>query len=233
MMMNSLLLVLTIVLYYGLLLVSFKRFGKTGLFIWIVIGTIFANLEVNKLIDSFGVEMTLGNVLFSSTFLVTDIMSECFSKEDSKSCVHVGVFASICMIVITNIAVMFNPSINDTINESLRNVVSSVPRICAASLGAYVIVQFFDVYMYHKIWDLTTTKKTRHEKLWMRNNGSTILSQLLNAILFNVFAFAGVFNTSTLISVIVSTFILGLILALIDTPFIYLARFMHEKTGNK
>jgi uncharacterized integral membrane protein (TIGR00697 family) len=231
--MNSILLVVTIILYYGLLLVAFKRFGKTGLFAWIIIGTVFANLEVNKLIDAFGVEMTLGNVLFSSTFLATDIMSECFSKEDSKTCVRIGVFASICMIIITNIAVLFVPSANDTINDALKTVVSNVPRICIASLGAYIIVQFFDIFMYHKIWDLTTTSKTRHDKLWMRNNGSTICSQLLNSILFNVFAFAGIFDVQTLVSVILSTFVLGLILAIFDTPFIYLARLIHEKTGNK
>ncbi len=231
--MNSILLVVTIILYYGLLLVAFKRFGKVGLFAWIIIGTVFANLEVNKLIDAFGVEMTLGNVLFSSTFLATDIMSECFSKEDSKTCVRIGVFASICMIIITNIAVLFVPSANDTISDALKTVVSNVPRICVASLGAYIIVQFFDIFMYHKIWDLTTTKKNRHDKLWMRNNGSTICSQLLNAILFNVFAFAGTFDVQTLVSVILSTFVLGLILAIFDTPFIYFARLIHEKTGNK
>ena len=232
--MNSLLLVLTIVLYYGLLLVSFKRFGKVGLFAWIIIGTIFANLEVNKLIDAFGVEMTLGNVLFSSTFLATDIMSECFSKEDSKTCVHIGVFASICMIIITNIAVIFVPSSNDTISEALKTVVSNVPRICISSLLAYIIVQFFDIFMYHKIWDITTKKcKDKRKYLWVRNNGSTICSQLLNAILFNVFAFGGIFEVNTLISVIISTFVLGLILAIFDTPFIYLARMIHEKTDNK
>ena len=232
--MNSLLLILTIVLYYGLLLVSFKRFGKVGLFVWIIIGTIFANLEVNKLIYAFGVEMTLVNVLLSSTFLATGIMSECFSKEDSKTCVHIGVFASICMIVITNIAVIFVPSSNDTISEALKTVVSNVPRICISSLLAYIIVQFFDIFMYHKIWDYTSKKnKDKRKYLWVRNNGSTICSQLLNAILFNIFAFGGIFEINTLINVIISTFILGLVLAIFDTPFIYLARMMHEKTGNK
>ena len=67
----------------------------------------------------------------------------------------------------------------------------------------------------------------------MRNNGSTICSQLLNSILFNVFAFVGIFDVQTLVSVILSTFVLGLILAIFDTPFIYLARLIHEKTGNK
>lgn len=232
--MNNLLLIVTIVLYYGLLLVSFKRFGKVGLFAWIIIGTIFANLEVNKLIDAFGVEMTLGNVLFSSTFLATDIMSECFSKEDSKICVHIGVFASICMIIITNIVVIFVPSSNDTISEALKTVVLNVPRICISSLLAYIIVQFFDIFMYHKIWDITSKKsKDKRKFLWLRNNGSTICSQLLNAILFNVFAFGGIYKSYTLISIFLSTFVLGLILAIFDTPFIYLARMIHEKTDNK
>lgn len=235
--MNNLLIILTVVLYYSGVLFAFKKWGKVGLYAWIVIGTVFANLEVNKLVDIFGFEMTLGNVLFSSTFLVTDIMSECFGKEESKKCVQLGVFASICMIVMTNIALLFKPSANDIMQESMQTLFGTVPRICAASLFTYILVQIWDIFAYHKIWDITTKKfKNKERFLWLRNNGSTILSQLINSVLFNALAFGGVYDNSTLISIIVCSFVFCLILALLDTPFMYLARIINKdnkKTSHK
>lgn len=228
--MNELLFILTIILYFGGMLLTKKLWGKQGLYIWIVIGTVFANIEINKLVNIFGMEMTLGNVLFASTFLVTDIMSECYGKENSKKAVNIGIFASICLIIISQIALAFVPSTNDTMQTSLQGVFGQIPRICIASFVVYAIVQRFDVWLYHKIWDFTE-KKTRDKKkyLWLRNNGSTITSQLLNNILFTLGAFYGVYDTNTLISIIISSYAIGLILALLDTPFIYIARRMKDK----
>lgn len=228
--MNELLFILTIILYYGGMLLTKKLWGKQGLYIWIVIGTIFANLEINKLVTIFGMEMTLGNVLFASTFLVTDIMSECYGKENSKRAVNIGVFASVCLIVISQIALAFVPSANDTMQASMQGVFGQIPRICIASFVVYAIVQRFDVWLYHKIWNFTE-KKTGDKKkyLWLRNNGSTMTSQLLNYVLFTLGAFYGIYDAKTLISIIISSYVIGVVLALLDTPFIYIARRMKDK----
>ena len=228
--MNELLFILTIILYYGGMLLTKKLWGKQGLYIWIVIGTIFANLEINKLVTIFGMEMTLGNVLFASTFLVTDIMSECYGKENSKRAVNIGVFASVCLIVISQIALAFVPSANDTMQASMQGVFGQIPRICIASFVVYAIVQRFDVWLYHKIWNFTE-KKTGDKKkyLWLRNNGSTMTSQLLTYVLFTLGAFYGIYDAKTLISIIISSYVIGVVLALLDTPFIYIARRMKDK----
>ena len=73
---NELLLILSLLLIYSALLLFYYLFGKDGLYAWTVIATIAANIEVLILVDAFGMEMTLGNILFASTFLVTDIISE-------------------------------------------------------------------------------------------------------------------------------------------------------------
>ena len=120
---------------------------------------------------------------------------------------------------------MYSPSENDFVMPAMVQVFSNTPRIMLAGFLVYGIVQFFDVWIYHKIWDFTTRKTGESKKLlWIRNNGATIISQLINAILFNVFAFYGVYDIKTLVSIIVSTFVIYVITSLADTPVIYLAR---------
>lgn len=228
--MNELLFIATIILYFGMLLFVKKMWGKTGLMIWVVIGTVFANIEINKLISLFGAELTLGNVLFSSTFLATDIISECYGKKESKMAVNIGCFASIAAIVITQLAILFVPSANDIVHSAMVTLLGQIPRICAASFIVYIIAQKFDVWAYHKIWEFTTKKSGSREKyLWLRNNGSTLLSQLINTILFTTLAFYGTYDFNTMISIMISSYVLSLILAIIDTPFIYIARKIKDK----
>ena len=94
-----------------------------------------------------------------------------------------------------------------------------------ASFLAYAICQQFDVWAYHKWWDFTTKRFGDSKRfLWVRNNGSTLLSQLLNTVLFNVGAFFGMYNTKTLVSIVVSSYVIFIITSIADTPFIYLAR---------
>jgi len=103
-----------------------------------------------------------------------------------------------------------------------------------ASLAVYVIVQFFDVWLYHKWWAFTDKLFENHDKyLWVRNNGSTILSQFLNSLLFNVFAFYGTYDNITIWNIIVSSFVIFLITSLADTPFVYICRHLYRKKQTK
>ena len=80
-MQNELLLIGSLIIIYGTVLISYKLFGKTGLYAMTVIATILANIEVLIMIEGFGMEQTLGNVMFASTYLITDILSENEGKE--------------------------------------------------------------------------------------------------------------------------------------------------------
>ena len=98
-----------------------------------------------------------------------------------------------------------------------------------ASLAAYAVCQLFDVWLYHKWWDFTEKKfQNKRKFLWLCNNGSTLVSQLVNTVLFNVLAFAGIYSVGTLVSIIVSCYLIFIITSLVDTPFIYMARKIHD-----
>ena len=222
---NELLLILSVMIIFGGVLVFYYFFGRTGLYAWTVFSAITANIEVLILINAFGMEQTLGNIMFASSFLVTDILSETGSEKEAKTAVYLGIFTSVIFIFVSQLWLHFIPSPNDLIMPSIRAIFSNTPRLMLTSLAVYLICQQFDVWAYHKWWSFTTRLCGDHERfLWVRNNGSTMISQLLNTILFTFGAFLGVYPLKTLISLILSTYLIYLVTSLIDTPFIYIAR---------
>lgn len=230
---NELLLIGSVFIIYGTVLVSYRIFGKIGLYVMTAISTILANIEVLMLIDGFGLEQTLGNVMFASTFLITDIISENEGKKSASRAVWLGVFTSVVMLIFTQYWLFYLPSGNDWASEHIHAIFSTTPRLLLASFIGYVISQRFDVWLYHKWWSITTDKcgdSTRF--LWLRNNGSTLISQIINTLLFTLIAFAGWYDTKTLISVMLSSYVVYIFTSLIDTPFVYIARKM-KKTIEK
>ena len=174
--------------------------------------------------------MTLGNILFASTFLVTDILSELYGKKAAKTAVFLGIATSVLFIFISQSWMLYQPNENDFASPAIRTVFSNTPRLMAVGIGVYVIVQLFDVWAYHKWWTFTKNKFGDSKKfLWLRNNGSTMVSQLLNTILFTWGAFLGTYNTSTLISVAMSSYVIFVATSIADTPFVYLARYLHGR----
>lgn len=229
-MLNEILLILSVPVIFGAILLAFMLFGKPGLYVMTAVCTITANIEVLILVKAFGVEQTLGNVLFAATFLITDILSECFSKNDANKAVNIGIFTSLFFIVISQSWLLFTPSVNDFIHPSIKAVFSSTPRMMLSSLLVYAVCQKLDVFLYHKWWQLSERLSgNRRALLWLRNNGSTLLSQLINTVLFNLAAFWGVYDTSTLISIILFGYIIYIITSLLDTPFVYAARRIFQK----
>ena len=232
--MNELLLTGTVLLYLGILLLVKRYWGLPGFYAWIAIAAILANIEVDKLIYAFGLEMTLGNVFFASQFLTTDIISETYGKRASKRAVNVGIFACVFLIIATQIMLAFVPSDNDTMQGAMEAVFSQVPQVAVASLVTYFVVQKLDVFLYHAIWSHTFKRcGKRKPYLWLRNNLATITSQLVNSFMFNFLAFWCVHDLPTLVNLSLATFIIGVVLALLDTPFLYLLRKIKIYEPNK
>lgn len=201
---------------------------------WTVLATIAANIEALILIDAFGMEQTLGNILFASTFLVTDILSELYGKKEANKAVNIGIATSLTFIVISQSWMLYTPSPNDFISPSIQAVFSNTPRLMISSLAVYAITQRFDVWLYHKWWEFTEKRTHNHRKfLWLRNNGSTLISQLANTVLFTFAAFWGTYDLPTLINISCSSYIIFVFTGLIDTPIVYLARSIHDKYSSK
>lgn len=227
---NEILILLSFLLIYGGAVAFYRFFGKTGLIAFNTLATILANVEVLLLVRAFGVEMTLGNVLFASTFLITDVLSENHSRKDANKAVVISTLCSVMFVALSQMWLLYTPSENDWASGAFHTIFSSTPRIVCASLSVYFISQLTDVWLYHKWWDWCRKHFNDEKKgLWIRNNGSTMISQLINTFLYTILAFYGTYTTGTLISIFVSSYIIYFFTSLLDTPFVYWCRKIHQK----
>jgi uncharacterized integral membrane protein (TIGR00697 family) len=117
------------------------------------------------------------------------------------------------------IALLFVPAANDFANPHLKAIFDFMPRVALGSMAAYLLSQLHDVWVFHLI-----REKTRGRMLWLRNNASTLSSQALDTIIFCSVAFLGVFETGVFLQILATTYIMKVIVAALDTPFIYLAK---------
>ena len=227
---NEVLLIFNLILVYGGILLFYYFFRDRGLIAFAAAATVLANIEVMLLVDAFGMEQTLGNVMFASTFLITDILSENEGRERANQAVNVGIGVSLLFIVVSQLWLLYIPSGNDWAYASFKVLFSNTPRIVIAGFVVYAVVQKIDIVLYHKWWRFTENKfGDRRKMLWLRNNGSTLISQFINAVLFNLLAFGGRYDIKTLVTITAATYILYIAAALSDTPAVYLARKISEK----
>ena len=201
---------------FSIILLCF-RLGKSWLMGYIGICAVLMNIVVVKQVTLFGFDATLGNILYASIFLVTDILSEHYGIKEAFKAVRIGFFAGIFSMITLQFALRYIPNEYDFAQSSFITIFTLTPRIILASLASYLITQNWDVWMYHKLRHATSG---RH--LWLRNNFSTITSQLFDSFLFSYIAFYGVFDSINQMAIF--TFLIKFIIALIDTPFIYLTK---------
>ncbi len=217
---NELLWVIFALVNFTLFLLVYKFFGRLGIFVWIVLATILANIQVTKLIFLFGLEANLGNIMYGTIFLGTDVLNEIYGRKQAKKAVFIGFAVMIITVIIMTIAINFNPHPEDWAQDSLVTIFGFMPRILLASLSAFIASQFIDVYVFDKI----KTKLPENKFLWIRNNVSTIISQAIDTSIFVPIAFYGVVSNEILLGLMLSTYAIKVIVALLDTPFIYLAK---------
>lgn len=227
---NALIFIGAVIFFLLSVIVIFKFFGKAGLFGYVCFATILANIQVCKSIELFGLTTTAGAVLYASTFLCTDILSERYGKKEAAKAVWLGVFVNVLWIIGTQATLWLTPSASDYIQPSLEVVFGMVPRISVASLISYIISQRLDVFLYHMIWNKTGSGS---KGLWLRNNGSTLVSQLVDSVLFVTIAFVGTQPANVFFQIMLTTYLFKAIVALCDTPFAYLARKVKTKEIEK
>ena len=227
---NEILIILSFIIIYGGVVAFYRFFGKNGLLAFNIMATLLANVEVLILVRAFGVEMTLGNVLFASTFLLTDIMSENHTRKDANRAVVISTICSVFFIMLSQMWLLYTPSENDWASGAFHTIFSSTPRIVCASLVVYLISQLTDVWLYHKWWDWCRKRFGDSRKgLWIRNNGSTMISQLLNTLLYTAFAFYGTYSLNTLVSIFISSYTIYFFTSILDTPLVYWCRKIHDR----
>jgi queuosine precursor transporter len=179
------------------------------------------NLIANKFVTvdlGFKVFIVSAGILpYPITFLVTDLISELYGQRKANLVVLAGFFASMFVLFFLWLGGQFNAIPDSLVTDQIYDsVFRNAWRIIAASMTAYLFAQFIDVRIFH-FWK----KLTNGKHLWLRNNASTVVSQLLDTILVICILFFGVWSTDQIFSAIVDGWLFKMLMALIDTPIIY------------
>jgi hypothetical protein len=202
--------------------------GRNWLYGYIAVCIVLGNIFVTKQITLFGLPATGGNVVYGSIFLSTDLLAEHYGKKEARQAILLGFGAALFYLIMSQFILKFSPSADDWgAAEGMATIFDFAPSIILASLIAYLISQFHDIWAFHLI-----REKTAGRFLWLRNNGSTWISQLIDSVVFSTLAFLilpSIFSGvealpfDTVVGIVISTYLLKIIVAAIDTPFLYLS----------
>ena len=216
--MNEALFALEVILTFGAVVAAKKLFGKAGLITWTAIAMVLANLTVVKLIPLSGLEASLGNVMFASTFLATDMLVEFYGKEAAKKSVWIGISATVCFVVCTQIALLYEPSAIDAAQEPMEALFAFNLRSSVASIVCCLAANLADVWLYEKI-----RKATSGKFMGLRSSVAAIVCNCAENFLFWLVAFGGIYGLSDIIVLGLTSSAIEFVLGLCNPPFLYLA----------
>lgn len=199
--------------------ITYKTNSYLIMFAIFIMCLIVANIIASKLIMIGRFVVPVAVIVYPITFLITDITSEIWGTKATHRIVLSGFLVNLIMVVILWIAVVIPPAQFWNGQEAFKQVLGGVARIVFASMIAYIVSQTHDVYAF-QFWRSVTNGKW----LWLRNNASTMVSQLLDTLIFIFIAFYGVVPKEMLVKMIISQYAIKWFIALADTPFCYLLR---------
>ena len=216
---NVLIIFVNIIVIFTMVVLIEKFFKKEGLYVWTSIALIMANILECQTISLFnGFTSTCGNVLFASVFLSTDIISEKYGSNYSKKAINLAVISMVAFTIIMQIGLLFIPDKTDFAHDAMKTLFSLNLRISISSIVMFFISNNLDIFLFDKI------KKKLPNKLWVRNNVATIISNVLENYFFIFFAFVGLYDLETMINIATTISVLEIVIALFDTPFIYISK---------
>ncbi|MGB5245900.1 MAG: queuosine precursor transporter [Woeseia sp.] len=214
----------------GFTVLLYRFFGKVGLQVAIAVAIILANLQGPKLTEIFGLQTSLGVIFYSSIFFATDVLSENYGRAEANKAVRMGFAVSVIVLVMLSLALLYQPSsrpesaqFSQDIHNAFATIVNFTPRFVFGSLLAYYVSQHFDVWAFHRIRRITGERW-----LWLRNNLSTMASQLVDTAIYSLVAWWGIVELETALALGAAKYVFKLAIAAIDTAFVYWARALYR-----
>ncbi len=171
-------------------------------------------------------EISVGILPYPITFLITDLISEIYGKKRANQVVIAGIFASLFSLLII-LAANYAPATSwSYVDDKMFTTVFGNSAIAVfASMITYLLAQFVDIQIYH-FWK----RVTKGKKLWLRNNFSTWTSQFVDTFVILVLLCSfDIIPWENFKGLLISGFLFKVIVALLDTPFLYLGVFLFKK----
>jgi uncharacterized integral membrane protein (TIGR00697 family) len=183
-----------------------------------VVSLIVANIVSAKIVSFWDLVIPAAIVAYPLTFLITDIIGEIWGKEMANRAVKIGFICQLISLVLIGLSILLPVAPFADNQEQFVGIMKSSFRVVAASLVAYLVSQSWDVWLFHKL-----KEKCNGKHKWLRNNASTLTSQMIDTAIFITIAFWGV--VPNIWVMILSQYLIKAVYALLDTiPFYLLTK---------
>lgn len=191
-----------------------KRYGVEYIVAIMAALVVIANIIAGKIVVFGPFTVPAAVIVYASTFLLTDILSEKWGKQQARKAVWAGFYANVVLAISVLIAINWKtPPFAAEFSDKFSSVLGLVPRIVMASMVAYLLSQHHDIFAFHR-W----RERTKGKHLWLRNTASTAVSQAIDTVIFITIAFYGVMD---IVPLLIGQYVVKLLIAAMDTPFIY------------
>jgi queuosine precursor transporter len=197
-----------------------------GIFVGLLI---LANIVAVKLfsIGSLAI-LPAAVIIYIFTYPIVDAIVEVYGKKEGRRTVQAGLITQILALIFIAITVHLPAAPVFKEQQSFETILNGSFRVIVASLISYAVSQNLDVFVFNKLKSIHGQKK-----LWLRNNASTMLSQLADTTIFIVIAFYGTMPTAVLGNLILTQYIFKFLASIINTPFVYLLVMIIRKKDAK
>ena len=186
---------------------------------------LIANVVSSKVVAFGAFVVPSAIVAYPLTFLMTDVIGEIWGKEQANRTVRIGFICQMLSLVLIGLAIILPVAPFADNQAEFKAILMSTFRVVLASMIAYLCSQTWDVFVFHKIREKSTARK------WLRNNASTMTSQIIDTAIFITIAFWG--TVPSILTMILSQYFIKVIYALLDTPFFYLMTRERDETEDK
>lgn len=216
---NEIIFIIAVLFSLSCALMAF-RLGINWVTAYVVVASAVLACVSAKISSVFGLPITLGEAVYASIYLSSDMVTERYGKKEGFKLIRIGFASLFVFTILTQLALALQPEDYATdIANGMNTVFDMSLRLAVGGALAYFISQHFDVWLYHFIHE-----KTKERFLWLRNNLSTIISQALDSSIFYMVAFYGVFDNATLLSIALAGYTAKVAIAFCDTPFMYISK---------
>jgi uncharacterized integral membrane protein (TIGR00697 family) len=171
-------------------------------------------------------EISVGILPYPITFLITDLISEIYGKKRANQVVVAGIFASLFSLLIILVSNSVPAIATSPVQDDMFSTVFGNSAIAVfASMITYLFAQFIDIQIYH-FWK----RLTKGKHLWLRNNFSTWFSQFVDTLtILTLLCSFGIIPWENFKGFLVSGFLFKVIVAAMDTPFLYVGVYLFRK----
>lgn len=175
--------------------------------------------------------VSAGLIAFPVTFLLTDLLNEFYGKRAARIVTVVGFAMAIYAYVLVFVAVEWpiaaftrEPSWTGLRDEQFSAVFGGGKRILIASMTAYLVAQFVDIFVFHVL-----KRRTHNKMLWLRATGSTLISQAIDTFVVNTVAWTGIMSAGQITEICLNSYLVKVLIAIGLTPVIYLGHALVER----